>query len=149
MFNCTHVRANCYPSKNQKKSATWIMHKIRTLFLPWDTEKSCLTALRCNDARSRATGLANLVIKWRDKNSVLIWCIIQVAIFFGQCSIDVWSRFDGQKEQDELMIKRDFRKRKAWTIFARFKLKIPNQTQAGLTRLGYISFFSSFWGQMV
>ena len=59
------------------------MHKIRTLFLSWDIEKSSLIALRCSDAQSRGQPRhrANLVIL-RDKNSVLILCIIVVAVFF-------------------------------------------------------------------
>ena len=67
----------------KKKTATWIVHKIRTLFLSWDIEKTSLIALRCSDARSRGQPRhrANLVIL-RDKNSVLILCIIQVAVFF-------------------------------------------------------------------
>ena len=44
----------------KKKTATTIMHKIRTLFLSWDIEKSSLIALRCATMRevvaaSRAT----------------------------------------------------------------------------------------------
>ena len=43
----------------KKKTATTIMHKIRTLFLSWDIEKSSLIALRCAAMRevvaSRAT----------------------------------------------------------------------------------------------
>ena len=55
----------------------------------------------------------------------------------------LWRR---EREQDELMIKRDLRKERRGPSFARFKLKIPDQTQAGLTRLDYISFlFFSFW----
>ena len=67
----------------KKKTATSIMHKIRTLFLSWDVEKSSLIALRCNDARScgKPRHCANLVIV-RDKNSVLILCIIVVPVFF-------------------------------------------------------------------
>ena len=67
----------------KKKTATTIMHKIRTLFLSRDIEKSSLIALRCSDARSRGKPRhrANLVIL-RDKNSVLILCIIVVAGFF-------------------------------------------------------------------
>ena len=67
----------------KKKTATWIMHKIRTVFLSWDIEKSSLIALRCSDARSRGQPLhhANLMIL-RDKSSVLILCMIQVAVFF-------------------------------------------------------------------
>ena len=38
--------------KNNKKTASWIMHKIRILFLSWDIKKSTLIALRCSDARS-------------------------------------------------------------------------------------------------
>ena len=71
----------------KKKTATTIMNKIRTLFLSWDIEKSSLIALRCSDAQSRGKPRhrANLVIL-RDKNSVLILCIIVVAVFFGQGS---------------------------------------------------------------
>ena len=29
------------------------MHKIKTLFLSWEIEKSSLIALQCSDARSR------------------------------------------------------------------------------------------------
>ena len=75
-----------YPG--QKKTATTIMHKIRTLFLSWDIEKSSLIALRCAAMRevaaSRARDRANLLIMLilRDKNSVLILCIIVVVVFF-------------------------------------------------------------------
>ena len=70
-----------------RKTATWIMHKIRTLFLSWDIENSSMIALRCSDARSRdqPRHRANLVIL-RNENSVLILCIIQVAVFFSQGS---------------------------------------------------------------
>ena len=56
------------------------MHKIRTLFLSWDIEKSSLIALRCAAMRKVAAGRAraNLLIMLimlilRDKNSVLIY----------------------------------------------------------------------------
>ena len=63
------------------------MHKIRTLFLSWDIKKSSLVVLRCSDAQSRGCCRANVVIL-HDKNSVLILCIILVAVFFfGQGSI--------------------------------------------------------------
>ena len=54
------------------------MHKIRTLFLSWNVEKSSLMAFQCCDARSRGQPhhRANLVIM-RDKNSVLLLCIIK------------------------------------------------------------------------
>ena len=59
------------------------MHKIKTLFLSWDIEKSSLIALQCSDARSHGQSRhrANLVIL-RDQNSVLILRITQVAVFF-------------------------------------------------------------------
>ena len=75
------------PWPKKKKTATMIMHKIRTLFLSLDIEKSSLIAppsrCKCNDAgsRSKPRHRANLVIL-RDKNSVLILCIIVVAVFF-------------------------------------------------------------------
>ena len=71
-----------------KKTATAIMHNIRTLFLTWDIEISSLIALRCSDAwsRDKPRHRANLVIL-RDKNSVLMLCIIVVAVSFGQGSI--------------------------------------------------------------
>ena len=70
-----------------QKTATTIMHGIKILFLSWDIEKSSLIPLRCSDARSRGKPRhrANLVIL-RDKSSVLILCIIVVAVFF------FWSR---------------------------------------------------------
>ena len=73
-----------------KKTATTIMHKIRTLFLSRDIEKSSLIALRCGDARSRdkPRHRANLVILC-DKNSVLILCIIVVAVFFFLARVEV------------------------------------------------------------
>ena len=64
------------------------MHKIRTLFLSWDIEKSSLIALRCAAMRQVAAShvhhRANLLmmLMLRDKNSVLILCIIVVAVFF-------------------------------------------------------------------
>ena len=70
----------------KKKTATWITHKIKTLFLSWDIEKSSLIALQCSDARSHGQSRhrANLVIL-RDRNSVLFLHITQVAVFlFGQ-----------------------------------------------------------------
>ena len=86
---CTTTSWN-YPG--QKKTATTIMHKIRTLFLSWDIEKSSLIALRCAATRevlvaaSRATVPINLLIMLilRDKNSVLILCIIVVAVFLSR-----------------------------------------------------------------
>ena len=61
------------------------MHIIRTLFLSWDIEKSSLIALQCSDARSRGKPRhpANLLIS-HDKNSVLIICIIVVAVFLAR-----------------------------------------------------------------
>ena len=47
-----------YPG--QKKTATTIMHKIRTLFLSWDIEKSSLIALRCAVTREVAAGRATV-----------------------------------------------------------------------------------------
>ena len=47
-----------YPG--QKKTATTIMHKIRTLFLSWDIEKSSLIALRCAAMREVAAGRATV-----------------------------------------------------------------------------------------
>ena len=41
-----------YPG--EKKTATTIMHKIRTLFLSWDIKKSSLIALRCAAMREVA-----------------------------------------------------------------------------------------------
>ena len=69
-----------------KKTATEIMHKIRTLFLSWDIKKSTVIALQgCSDVRSHGQlrHRTNLVIL-RDKNSVLILCIIQVAVFLAR-----------------------------------------------------------------
>ena len=43
------------------------------------------------------------------------------------------------------MIERDFRKG-VDHLFVRFKLKIPDQTQAGFTRLDYISFLFFLFG---
>ena len=59
------------------------MHKIKTLFLSWDIEKSSLIALQCSDARSHGQSRhrANLVIL-RDQSSVLILRITQVAVFY-------------------------------------------------------------------
>ena len=37
-------------AKKNNKTATPIMHKIRTLFLSWDIEKLSLIAFRCCDA---------------------------------------------------------------------------------------------------
>ena len=36
---------SCLNTTLAKKTATWIVHKIRTLFLSWDIEKSSLIAL--------------------------------------------------------------------------------------------------------
>ena len=71
-----------------KKTATTIMHKVRTLFLSRDIEKSSLITLRCAAwaMREVAASRATVPISWscwlRDKNSVLILCIIVVAGFF-------------------------------------------------------------------
>ena len=72
-----------YPG--QKKTATTIMHKIRTLFQSWNIEKSSLITLRSSDARSRGkqSHRANLVIL-RDKNSVWILCIIWWPFFLAR-----------------------------------------------------------------
>ena len=60
--------------------------EIRTLFLSWNIEKSSLISQRCGDARSHATGIEVMFTRHhmilRDKNSVLILCIIQVVNFF-------------------------------------------------------------------
>ena len=45
-----------------KKTATTIMHKIRTLFLSWDIEKSSLIALRCAAMREVAASRATVPI---------------------------------------------------------------------------------------
>ena len=45
-----------------KKTATYIMHKIRTLFLSWDIEKSSLIALRCAAMREVAASRATVPI---------------------------------------------------------------------------------------
>ena len=54
----------------KEKTASWIMHKIRTLFLSWDIKKSSLIALRCSDAQSRAT----MLISW--------YCVIRTVFWF-------------------------------------------------------------------
>ena len=45
-----------------KKTATTIMHKIRTLFLSWEIEKSSLIALRCAAMREVAASRATVPI---------------------------------------------------------------------------------------
>ena len=47
------------------------------------------------------------------------------------------------------MIKRDFRKERRGPSFVRFKLKIPDQTQAGLTRLEHVFLFVFHFGLIV
>ena len=45
-----------------KKTATTIMHEIRTLFLPSDNEKSSMIGLRCAAMREVAASRANVPI---------------------------------------------------------------------------------------
>ena len=45
-----------------KKTATTIMHKIKTLFLSWDIKKSSLIALRCAAMRGVAASRATVPI---------------------------------------------------------------------------------------
>ena len=81
--NRQHLHSEEVVLEQQQSPSTLAKKKIRTLFLSWDIQKSSLIALRCSDARSRGWPhhRTNLVIL-RDKNSVLIICIIQVAVFF-------------------------------------------------------------------
>ena len=56
-----HVRIPMY-YPGQKKTATTIMHKIRTLFLSWGIEKSSLIALWCAAMREVAASRATVPI---------------------------------------------------------------------------------------
>ena len=60
-----------------KKTATTIMHKIRTLFLSRDIEKSSLTALRCAAMREVAASRATVPISWS-----CWYCVIRTVFWF-------------------------------------------------------------------
>ena len=64
-----------YPGK--KKTATTIMHKIRTLFLSWDIKKSSLIAPRCAAMREVAASRANVPISWS-----CWYCVIRTVFWF-------------------------------------------------------------------
>ena len=70
----------------KKKNGHLDYAEIRTLFLSWDIEKPSMLSQRCSNARSRATGIKVMLTRHymilRDKNSILILCIIQVVVFF-------------------------------------------------------------------
>ena len=59
---CMQFAAECDLLPWKKKTATTIMHKIRTLFLSWDIEKSSLIALRCAAMRKVAASRATVPI---------------------------------------------------------------------------------------
>ena len=60
-----------------KKTATTIMHKIRTLFLSWYIEKSSLIALRCAAMREVAASRATVPIFWS-----CWYCVIRTVFWF-------------------------------------------------------------------
>ena len=67
-----------YPTTlDKKKTATTIMHKIRTLFLSWDIEKSSLIALRCAAMREVAASRATVPISWS-----CWYCVIRTVFWF-------------------------------------------------------------------
>ena len=93
------------PWPKKKKTATTIMHKIRTLFLSHNITRLArwrgLPRLRASLHRSAVK--LNFLIS-HDRNSVLILCIILVAVFFfffGQViSSNVFSEKGTQKKNE-------------------------------------------------
>ena len=81
---CNDVKCNTILAK-KTKTATWIIHKIRTLFL----SRNITRLARWRGWPGLRASLHRSAIKLdfsisHDRNSVLILCIIQVAVFFGQ-----------------------------------------------------------------